>query len=114
MAKKAAKTPEAAPEPKRAAPEKPCIKCGKGIHARTMTCPHCGAEQPKKEASSPKKAKGGAGSAVASLLLVGKLAGELGGLERLLEVTEKIEALGGCGEVLEAVEALQGLKNLDL
>ena len=42
------------------------------------------------------------------------MAGELGGLEKLLELTEQIDALGGTGEVLEAVEALQAVKNLDL
>lgn len=109
---------ELAPDPpKRAAPEKDCVKCGKGIHARVMTCPHCGTEQPKKEkpeVSAKPKPKGSSSGAVANLILVAKLAGELGGLHKLLEIAEQIDTLGGTGEVLEAVEALQGLKNLDL
>lgn len=111
--------PEPAEPAKRAAPEKPCVKCGKHIHARQMVCPFCKTEQPKKEGSAKPKAKpeGSAkpkSDAMATLILVAKLAGELGGLEKLLELTEQIDALGGSGEVLEAVEALQGLKNLDL
>ena len=34
-------------------PQKKCVKCGKGMHARCKVCPHCEADQPKKEKAPP-------------------------------------------------------------
>lgn len=100
---------------KRAAPMKTCPACGKEVHARAKICPHCQAEQPVKEkVAGQGGAKKGDNAAVKPLLAVGQLASEFGGLEKLIEAAEKIEAAGGAKAVLERAEALQFVRKMDI
>ena len=39
---------------KRGAPERACVKCGKGYHPRRKECPHCGAKSPAAKRSAKK------------------------------------------------------------
>ena len=57
---------------KRAAPSRPCIKCGKPVHPRSKQCGSCGADQPKAKKSAKKAAKRGPKAAPAKVATAAK------------------------------------------
>lgn len=76
-------------------PRKSCVSCGKDIHARTTTCPHCQAGQPikgkgKKPADAPQTAPDAPGSELQGITDVFDLCKRMG--------SEKVKALIGLFE----------------
>lgn len=88
---------------KRGAPSKTCIKCGKSIHARSKTCPHCSAKQPSKAAAAAKP-----GAKRSRRPTARKQSTEVGPLtpEHAKDLSAVVDTFGGIEETKRALDEL--------
>ena len=84
---------------KAAAPQRPCVDCGKLIHARKKVCDHCGAEQTfgatsrKKKVSRRKKDPSATSVNLAAVDAAADFIASMGGVNRAKEALSEAERL---------------------
>ena len=86
---------------KRTAPQKACVKCGKMIHARKLTCDHCGAKQKAVKKAAKKK--------VVRKTARKKAAAASVGLGEVQSAAEFISSVGGVAQARQALSTAEQL-----
>ncbi len=90
---------------KRGAPERACVKCGKGYHPRRKECPHCGKKSPRATKKTTRK-------------IVAKRAGTkqpervAKQIDTLDVAIQFVESAGGFKAAMATLEKLERIKSL--